>query len=254
MGFEAAADIVILLVLVGFVAGFIDSIAGGGGLLTVPALLLAGADPVTALATNKLQGLFGAGSAAFSYARAGQVDLRSQRAGVIAAFLAAICGSLLATSLPTDVIRIGLPLVLIGIAVFFAVKPGLDDQDRAARMRPATFMLAVAPLITFYDGLIGPGTGSFLMLGFVMLAGFGVLRATAHSKLLNFASNVGSLIAFAVVAAPWWLIGLAMGAAQVAGAALGARLALRIGARLIKPVLVITSAALALRLLWDVWA
>ncbi|MBW7922810.1 MAG: TSUP family transporter [Rubellimicrobium sp.] len=251
---EVAPDLVALLVLAGFVAGFVDSIAGGGGLITVPALLLAGADPVTALATNKLQGLFGAGAAAFSYARAGQVDLRSQRAGVIAAFAAAICGSLLASSLPTDVIRIGLPVVLIGIAVFFAVKPGLDDHDRAARMRPATFMLTVAPLITFYDGLIGPGTGSFLMLGFVTLAGFGVLRATAHSKLLNFASNVGSLVAFAVVAAPWWLTGLAMGAAQVAGAALGARLAVRVGARLIKPLLVVTSGVLALRLLWDVWA
>lgn len=253
MSFEIALEIVALLALVGFVAGFIDSIAGGGGLITVPVLLLAGADPVTALATNKLQGLFGAGAAAVSYARAGQVDLHSQWGAVMVAFLASICGALLASSLPTDVIRIGLPVVLIGIAAFFALKPGLDDQDRTARIRPATFTLTAVPLITFYDGLIGPGTGSFLMLGFVMLAGFGVLRATAHSKLLNFASNIGGITAFALVASPWWLTGLVMGAAQVAGAALGARLALRIGARLIKPLLVITSSALALRLLWDAW-
>ncbi len=253
MAFEIAIQIVALLVLAAFVAGFIDSIAGGGGLITVPVLLLAGADPVTALATNKLQGLFGAGAAAVSYARAGQVDPRRQWVPALVAFVAAGFGALLASSLPTDVIRIGLPVILIGIAIFFAVKPGLDDEDRSARLRPAVFNVTFVPAICLYDGLVGPGTGSFLMLGFVMLAGFGVLRATAHTKFLNFASNVGGITAFAMVATPWWLTGLAMGAAQVAGAALGARLALRVGARLIKPLLVITSAALAARLLWDVW-
>jgi len=253
MTFEVALQVAALLALAAFVAGFIDSIAGGGGLITVPVLLLAGADPVTALATNKLQGLFGAGAAAVSYARAGQVDLRRQWRAALVACGAAACGALLASSLPTGVIRIGLPVVLIAIAAFFALKPGLDDTDRAARLRPAAFTATVVPLVAFYDGLIGPGTGSFLMLGFVMLAGFGILRATAHSKLLNFASNVGGIAAFAAVATPWWLTGLAMGAAQMAGAALGARLALRIGAGLIKPLLVITSTALALRLLWDAW-
>ncbi|MBP6736887.1 MAG: TSUP family transporter, partial [Rhodobacteraceae bacterium] len=99
----------------------------------------------------------------------------------------------------------------------------------------------------------GPGTGSFFMLAFVMLAGFGVLKATAHTKLLNFASNFGSLLVFALGGAIWWKLGLAMAVAQVAGAALGARLAMRIGARLIKPLLVVTSSALAARLIWQVW-
>ncbi len=251
MGLDVSGDLLMLLMLAAFVAGFVDSIAGGGGLITVPALLLAGAPPVTALATNKLQGLFGAGMAALSYARGGHVDLTRQIVPALVAFAAAIAGALLASRLPTDVIRLGLPVLLIGIALFFAFKPGLDDIDRAQRLSPGAFMVTLVPLIGFYDGLVGPGAGAFYMLGFVALAGFGVLRATAHTKLLNFASNVGGMLAFALVATPWWLTGLAMGAAQMAGAWLGARLAMRIGARLIKPLLVVAATALALRLLWD---
>jgi uncharacterized protein len=107
----------------------------------------------------------------------------------------------------------------------------------------------LVPAIAFYDGLIGPGTGAFFMLAYVMLAGFGILRATAHTKVMNFASNAGSLACFALIAQPWWATGLAMGLAQMAGARLGSRLALRVGARIIKPLLVITATALALRLL-----
>ncbi|MBP8932508.1 MAG: TSUP family transporter, partial [Paracoccus sp.] len=113
------------------------------------------------------------------------------------------------------------------------------------------FTATFVPAIAFYDGLLGPGTGAFFMLGFVMLAGYGILKATAHTKLLNFASNLGGLVAFAVVAKPLWVLGGAMAIAQIAGALLGARLAMRIGARVIKPLLVITSSALALRLIWQ---
>ncbi|MDO8882868.1 TSUP family transporter, partial [Pseudotabrizicola sp.] len=98
-----------------------------------------------------------------------------------------------------------------------------------------------------------PGTGSFFMLGFILLAGYGVLKATAHTKLLNFSSNLGSLAVFVFSGATWWAVGLAMAVAQVAGAALGARLAMRVGARLIKPLLVTTSTLMAARLLWQVW-
>lgn len=251
MMFEVTLQVLALLALAAFIAGFIDAISGGGGLITVPVLLLAGADPVTALATNKLQGVFGAGSAAVSYASAGHVDPRQQWRAALVAFVASLAGALLVTVLPVGFIRAGLPVVLIGIAAFFALKPGLDDVDRVARLRPLAFTLTVVPAVGFYDGLIGPGAGSFYMLGFVTLAGFGILRAVAHTKLLNFASNVGGLVAFAAVASPWWLTGLVMGLAQITGAALGARLAMRRGARLIKPLLILTSAALALRLLWD---
>jgi uncharacterized protein len=251
MGFEVTGEVLALLVLAAFCAGFVDSIAGGGGLITIPALLLAGAPPVTALATNKLQGLFGALSAAVHYARAGQVDLRAVIWPAVAAFVASGVGAVFASWVPVEVIRAGLPVVLIGIAVYFALKKGLSDEDRAARVSGAVLWAGIVPLVGFYDGLIGPGTGSFYMIALVALGGFGVLRATGQTKVLNFASNVGGLAAFAVVAAPWWAVGLCMGAAQVAGAQVGARLAVRVGARVIRPVLVVTSTALALRLIWD---
>ncbi|WBU60075.1 TSUP family transporter [Paracoccus albus] len=252
--FELAPDLVVMLIFAAFAAGMIDAIAGGGGLITVPALMLAGVPPAQALATNKVQGVFGAATAAYSYARSGHVSPRRQVGAALLAFAAGMAGAFCVTLIPTQALRYLLPVLLIGIAAFFALKPGLSDADRTARITPLQFTCFVVPLIGFYDGLLGPGTGAFLMLGFVMLAGYGILKATAHTKLLNFASNLGGLVAFALVGKPLWLTGLAMGAAQIAGAWVGSRLAMRIGARLIKPLLVMTSAGLALKLILDLIA
>lgn len=249
--FEIATHLALILVLAAFVAGFVDAIAGGGGLITVPVLLLCGADPVQALATNKLQGTFGAGTAALSYARAGHVRLGDQLGMAAIAAVAGAAGAMVAHLIPAEVLRLVMPAVLIGVAAFFAFRRGLSDADRVQRVRPAIFAVTAVPLIAAYDGFFGPGTGSFFMMGFVLLAGFGVLKATAHTKLLNFSSNLGSLMVFAFSGATWWAVGLAMAAAQVAGAALGARLAVRIGVRLIRPLLVVTSTAMALRLVWQ---
>lgn len=251
--FEVSLHIATLLILAAFVAGFVDAIAGGGGLITMPALLLAGADPVTALATNKLQGTFGSGTAMVSYARAGHVRLRDHAGMAMVAVMAAGAGALVAHLIPAGVLRVTMPVVLIGVAAFFAFRPGLSDANRAARIPPAVFAVTAVPVIAAYDGFFGPGTGSFYTIAFVMLAGFGVLKATAHTKMLNFASNAGGLAVFAFGGAMWWAVGLAMGVAQIAGAALGARAAMRVGAGLIKPLLVVTSSAMALRLLWQIW-
>ena len=248
---EVGLDILLLLALAGFVAGFIDSIAGGGGLITVPALLLAGLSPVEALGTNKLQSVFGSGSATYAYASAGLVDVRRQLRPAALSCLGSIAGALLATVLPGEWLRMALPPMLVVIALYFALKPNVGDVDRAQRISPFLFGLTVVPLIGFYDGLFGPGTGSFFMLAFVTLAGYGILKATAHTKLLNFSSNLGSLALFAAVGVVSWKIGLAMGAAQFLGARLGAKLAMKTGARLIKPLLVATCVVLAIRLLMD---
>ncbi|WP_282095728.1 TSUP family transporter [Epibacterium ulvae] len=249
--FEVSFEVLALLLIAAGAAGFIDAISGGGGLITLPALIMAGANPLTALATNKIQGLFGAATAAISYARGGHVDLRKQSTPALIAFVASLLGALLVSVLPTDFIRWLLPVLLVGIAIFFATKKGLNDEDRQQRLSPVLFSLTLVPLCAGYDGLLGPGAGSFYMLAFVSLAGFGVLKATAHTKLLNFSSNAGALVAFAVVAPPWLFTGLAMGAAQIIGAQLGARLAQRIGAQLIKPLLVLISLILAAKLIWD---
>jgi uncharacterized protein len=251
--FEVASHLALLLILAGFCAGFIDSIAGGGGLISVPALLLAGASPVEALATNKLQGTFGAGTALVTHARAGQVRPQDQLGMAAISAGAGAAGAMVAHLIPAEVLRIIMPVVLIGVAAFFALKPGLTDDARVERMKPAVFAVTVVPVVAAYDGFFGPGTGSFFMMGFVLLAGFGVLKATAHTKMLNFASNIGSLLVFIPSGAMWWGVGLAMAVAQIAGASLGARLAMRVGANLIKPLLVVVSAAMALRLLWQAW-
>jgi uncharacterized membrane protein YfcA len=252
--FEVATHLALILILAAFVAGVVDSIAGGGGLVTVPALLLVGASPVEALATNKLQGTFGSGTAMLAYARAGHVRLQDQFGMAAISAIAGAGGALVAHLIPVEVLRLIMPVTLIGVAAFFALKPGLTDDARAARISPPVFAVTVVPLVAAYDGFFGPGTGSFFMMGFVLLAGYGVLKATAHTKMLNFASNLGSLIVFIQTGATWWFVGLAMAVAQVAGASLGARLAMRVGAGLIKPLIVTVSTAMALRLLWQALA
>lgn len=248
---EFGFDLILLLVLVAFVAGFMDSIAGGGGLIVIPVLLIAGFSPVEALGTNKLQGLFGSGSATIAFAAKGHVDLKRQLPWALLAFAGAVLGAALATVLPGDWLSAVMPFLLVAIAVYFVLKPNLDDVDRVSRITPLMFGLIIPPLIGFYDGVFGPGTGSFFMLAFVALAGYGVLKATAHTKLLNFASNCGGFIAFAIAGVVVWKIGLLMGVAQFFGARLGAYLAMRVGARIIKPLLITVSLILAARLLFE---
>ena len=240
-----------LLFIAAFLAGFIDSIAGGGGMITVPAMLLVGIPPLETLGTNKLQSLFGSASASIAYARKGHVDLAGQLPMAVMSALGAALGALLATVVPGDVLKAVLPFLLVAIALYFAVKPSVGDVDKTRRMTPFLFSLTLVPLIGFYDGVFGPGTGSFFMLAFIALAGFGVLKATAHTKFLNFGSNLGAFIVFVLYGVVLWKVGLLMGAGQFAGAQVGSRFAMKSGAKIIKPLLVITCVALAIRLLAD---
>lgn len=248
---DLSLQLLALLALAAFVAGFIDAIAGGGGLITVPALLIAGFGPVQAIATNKLQGMFGSASATISYASKGQVDPVAHLGWVAMSAGGGLAGALLVAWLPGDLMRAILPLLLVAIALFFLLKPGMGQIERARRMSPTAFGLTLVPAIAVYDGMFGPGTGSFFMLALVTLSGFGLLKATAHTKLLNLASNVGAFAVFAFVGAIAWKVGLVMGLAQFAGARLGAGLAMKTGARLIRPLLVIVCLALAAKLLLD---
>ncbi|MCO6185790.1 TSUP family transporter [Rhizobium sp. L1K21] len=248
---ELALHIVLLLVAAAFLAGFVDSIAGGGGLITIPAFLIAGIPPLEALGTNKLQGLFGSGSATLAYARKGHVNLKDQLWMAAFSCGGSALGALAAAYVPGAWLKVALPVILIAVALYFALKPNLNDDARAARMTPFLFGLTFVPLIGFYDGIFGPGTGSFFMLAFVTMAGFGILKATAHTKLLNFASNIGAFAVFSFYGVILWKIGLMMGVAQFLGAQAGSRLAMRNGAKIIKPLLVITCIALALKLLSD---
>ncbi|MBL0373152.1 TSUP family transporter [Rhizobium sp. KVB221] len=244
-------QLVALLFFAAFAAGFIDSIAGGGGMITVPAMLLAGFSPIETLGTNKLQALFGSGSATLAYARGGHVSLKSQLPMAATSAIGAALGAAMTTWLPGDVLKGMLPLLLIAIALYFGFKPSFSDSDRHRRMTPFLFGLTLVPAIGFYDGMFGPGTGSFFMLAFVTLAGYGMLKATAHTKMLNFASNIGAFAVFAFSGAIYWKIGLIMGAGQFLGAQAGSLFAMKKGARLIRPLLVISCIVLAIKLLSD---
>jgi uncharacterized membrane protein YfcA len=251
-GFPEIIDVTLLLLIAaGFLAGFIDSIAGGGGLIVIPSLLLTGMAPVEALGTNKLQGLFGSGSASLAYARKGHVDLKKQLPSSLLAFLGSALGAITATFVSPKWFAMVLPFVLVAIALYFALKPDLGDVDRKQRLAPLAFALTAIPLIGYYDGIFGPGTGSFFMLAFVSLAGFGVLKATAHTKLLNFSSNFGAFAIFTAIGVINWKIGLLMGFAQMAGAMTGSSLAMKNGAKLIRPLLVVTCVLLAAKLFWQ---
>lgn len=239
------------LFLAAFLAGFVDSIAGGGGLITLPAMLLAGIPPLQTLGTNKLGGLFGSGSATLAYSRAGHVDVARQLPMAALCLAGAVVGAAAASFVSATVLSAVLPVLLVLIALYFALKPGLGDASSRARLSPSTYGMTLVPLIGFYDGLFGPGTGSFLMLGFVTLVGFGMLKATAHTKLLNFASNIGAFGYFALTGSVLWKTGLVMGAGQFLGAQVGSRLAMNKGARVIRPLLVVTCVVMALKLLSD---
>ncbi len=240
----------VILIGVAFIAGAVDAIAGGGGLIVMPVLLLSGMPVVTALGTSKLQAMFGSASATFHYARKGLVDLKTQWQAALLCGILSFIGAKLVAYLPKEMLTIALPIILIMVALFFAFAPRLTDEDKTARMKPILFAICIAPIIAFYDGIFGPGAGTFYMLGFVLLAGYGMTRATAHTKLLNLSSNIGALIAFMLIGAVDYKLGLMMGVAQFLGARLGAGMAVKNGAKLIRPLLVITSIALALKLIF----
>jgi uncharacterized protein len=246
-------DITTLAILgaVGFIAGLVDSIAGGGGLLALPALLTAGLDPVAALATNKLQGSFGTGSAATAFARKGYINFDKSWGMVAATFIAAALGVVAVTYVPTHWLSAVMPLMLIALALYFALSPKLSNEDAKPRISERRFAATAAPSVGFYDGIFGPGAGSFYLLSFVTLLGHGIIRATAHTKLLNFTSNIASLIVFALSGKVIWIVGLVMGVGQILGAQLGSHLAIRNGAKIIRPLLVIVCCAMAVRLLMN---
>jgi uncharacterized membrane protein YfcA len=247
---DVPVEIILILMGVAFAAGTLDAIAGGGGLIAVPALMLALGDPVAALATNKLQSTFGTLNAARSFHRAGHFRLRDNLALIGLSFAGAVAGVVAVGWLPTHWLQAALPVLLVVIAGYFALSGRLSDVEARRRVGPLAFAAVVAT-IGFYDGIFGPGAGSFFMVAFVALMGFSTLRATGHTKLMNATSNVAALLAFIATGKIVWVVGLAMGAAQIAGGGLGAWLAMRHGARLVKPLIVMVSLAMAVRLLLE---
>ena len=242
-------DTLILLVGVAGLAGMIDAIAGGGGLLALPAILWAGLPPVQALATNKLQGSFGTFTASYNFIRRGEIDLRRLRIPIVMTFIGSVSGTLAVQRLGSDLLNHIVPALLITFALYFLFSPRIGDQDAHHRISHGLFGLLIGFSLGFYDGFFGPGTGSFFAAAFVLLLGYNLRRATAGTKVLNFTSNIASLIFFALAGQVVWQVGLPMGLAQMAGAWIGSHLVIRHGTRLIRPLLVVVSLAISTKLL-----
>jgi len=244
-------DILALLFVAGLVGGFIDSIAGGGGLITVPVLLATGMPPVAALATNKAQAMFGSFTAMQNYAKKGHVTLADMKYAIGFTCMGAIGGTLLAQKLPQGLLMQVIPFLLIAAALYFTFGPKIGEVDRHHLMKQTPFYAIFGVLIGFYDGFFGPGTGSFWALAFVSVLGFNMLKATAHTKVVNFTSNFTSFLFFAIAGHVLWLPAIIMAGGQLIGAKLGSGMAMKHGTRLIRPLLVIISLIITTKLIYD---
>jgi uncharacterized membrane protein YfcA len=242
-------ELLLILFIVAVIAGWVDSIGGGGGLLCIPALLWSGFSPLEALATNKLQASFGSSTAALNYTRHGLVDVRGQKLAIALTFIGAVCGTLLVQQVDSAVLGKIIPVLLILFALYFLFSPRISDMDQQQRVSSQVFALTVGFGVGFYDGFFGPGTGTFFTMGYLALLGFGLPKAIGNTKLLNFTSNFASLLFFTLSGHIVWLVGLVMGAGQMLGSYVGSHMAVKHGARLIRPVLVVVSLLVSLKLL-----
>jgi len=241
----------LFLFVLALVAGTIDAMAGGGGLLTIPGLMATGLPPVTALATNKFQAIFSPLSAAWHFWKSGRLDIDKLWKPALLSGLAAACGAASLTFINPGVLKEMVPFLLIGICGWLLLSDGFGKAERPATLSFAVVAATLVPLVGFYDGFFGPGTGTFFAMGLVGLAGLALDQATMQAKLYNFMSNLGALIFFLFTGHIVWIIAVTMACGMVAGGAIGARLVLRHGTGLIKPLLIVMSLTMSARLLWQ---
>jgi len=240
-----------LLFATGLAAGTVDAIAGGGGLIMVPVLLGLGLPAPLVLGTNKLGAAFGTGSAAWSYARRGAINLRECVPGLIASAAGAFGGAYCVRQLDSEFLGRAIPWLLAVIVVYMVFRPKLGESSRQRRMEPLLFYTLFGVVLGFYDGFFGPGVGSFWTIAFVAVLGLDFVRASAHARFMNFASNAAALLLFALAGTVLLLPGLVLGAGQLIGGRLGAHLALTRGARFVRPIFLVMAGLTVLKLLYQ---
>ncbi len=242
-----------LLIAVAFIAGFIDAIAGGGGLLTIPALLTAGLPPHLVLGTNKLCATFGSATASFTFYRRGLFAPRRWRRALLATAIGALLGAMLAHWMPSAWLNQMLPVVVFACGLYLLFghipDPGSVRSGEIGQHRQWPQGL----LLGFYDGVAGPGTGSFWTVSTLLMYPLDLLRASGVARSMNFVSNAMALAFFISAGQVFWMLGLSMGLALMLGAYLGARSAIRGGATFIRPVFLLVVLALTARLVWQHW-
>jgi uncharacterized membrane protein YfcA len=241
---------VFFLILAAFSAGLIDAIAGGGGLIQLPALLigLPQASTVEVLGTNKVASVFGTTASALTYRRSVKTDAIFLVTMALPAFFGSVLGALSASLIPTQSMRPIVFVLLVSVAIYTWRKPDLGSIEVLRYQKNKRFLIsAIAGLVIgFYDGIFGPGTGSFLMLILIYL-GFAFLSASAIAKVVNVSTNLGAILVFGLHGAILWQVGLVLAMANVVGGLLGARLAIRGGSTLIRKVFLFVTVALIIR-------
>ena len=241
----------LFLLAASFFAGFIDSIAGGGGLIQLPALLIGLPKSETAevLGTNKLSSVFGTSTSAVLYRKQIKPDPKVLIAMGVPALLGSAGGAMLASKIPTSSMRPMVLVLLIIVAIYTWFKPDLGKFENLRHLPRRRVQIAALAgvIIGFYDGIFGPGTGSFLMLILVASLGYAFITASAIAKVVNVATNVGAIMVFGVNGAVIWQIGIIMGVANISGAVIGARLAIKGGSTLVRKVFLLVTVALIVK-------
>lgn len=247
-------ETLIFLIAAGFLAAFVDSVVGGGGLIAMPALLLAGLPPAAALGTNKLAGTAASLTSSIQFLRSGHIETRLAFALFPLSFAGSILGSYTVSRLPSEFLKPLVVVLLLVVAIYTAFKKnwGKDAVYRGLTNGKRALAAAAALAIGYYDGFFGPGTGSFLLFVFLLL-GFDFVRAAGNARLLNFASNIAALAAFAVLGLVNYVYGVPMALGMIAGAAVGSRFAIKRGAAFVKPLFLTVTALLIGKQLWDLW-
>jgi uncharacterized membrane protein YfcA len=245
--------VIVTLLVAAAAAGWVDAVVGGGGLLLLPALLVVAPQlPLpTALGTNKLAAICGTSTAAVTYARRTKLDWGVAGPSAALALLCAGCGALLAGQIPPGAYRPVVLAVLIAVAVFVTVRPAMgltEHTEKRTALRRGVAVAVAGGLIATYDGLIGPGTGTFLVLAFTTIVGADFVHGSAMAKIVNTGTNLGALVVFAATGHVAWLLGAGMAVCNIAGAVAGARMALRRGSGFVRVVLLVVVLALIVKL------
>ncbi|MCL9782329.1 TSUP family transporter [Vibrio sp. S4M6] len=246
----------VILALVAFAAGFIDAVAGGGGMLTVPALLSLGLPPHIALGTNKVAASFASSTAAFTYYKKRLFKPRYWLRSFIATFVGAIAGVLLVDKISTAFLDKALPLIILAAAIYTIWHKTPDGNKNAIPTSDPKFhtkQLSQGIALGFYDGMAGPGTGAFWTVSSMALYRLNILLASGLAKAMNFTSNITALIVFAYLGHVHWALGLTMGVCLMIGAYAGAHSAIRFGAKFIRPMFVFVVSVLAVKLAYQAW-
>jgi uncharacterized membrane protein YfcA len=245
-------ETLVFLLIAGFIAAFIDSVVGGGGLISMPALLLTGLPPGVALGTNKLAGTASSMTSTISFLRSGHIEKRLVFALFPISFAGSALGTYTVTLLPSAFLKPLVIVLLIVVTIYTIFKKswGKDAVYQGLTKGKRILVGVAAFVIGFYDGFFGPGTGSFLLFAFLLL-GFDFVRSAGNARLLNFASNIASLLTFLYFGMVHFAYGIPMALAMIAGAWTGSRFAIQRGVTFVKPLFLTVTSLLIGKQLWD---